>query len=116
MIADRIGDTVETTLKTYSHLYLDKQVQLFNKLEEMNNSTILVPINNLHKVNRLFIVLSGINKIVKINRKNIFFRAIFIYRIQLLIKFKESFTYKSRINSCFISHFHVKSTKHGLVF
>lgn len=43
MIANRIGDTVETTLKTYSHLYPDKQVQLVNKLEEMNNSTILVP-------------------------------------------------------------------------
>ena len=39
MIANRIGDTVETTLKTYSHLYPDKQVQLVNKLEEMNNST-----------------------------------------------------------------------------
>ena len=43
MIANRIGDTVETTLKTYSHLYPDKQVQLVNKLEKMNNSTILVP-------------------------------------------------------------------------
>lgn len=43
MIANRIGDTVETTLKTYSHFYPDKQVQLVNKLEEMNNSTILVP-------------------------------------------------------------------------
>ena len=63
MIADRIGDTIETTLKTYSHLYSDKQVQLFNKLEEMNNSTILVPINNQHKVNRLFNVLSGIKSL-----------------------------------------------------
>ncbi|MGE9999021.1 hypothetical protein [Catenibacterium mitsuokai] len=63
MIADRIGDTVETTLKTYSHLYSDKQVQLFNKLEEMSNSTILVPINNQHKVNRLFNVLSGIKSL-----------------------------------------------------
>lgn len=63
MIADRIGDTVETTLKTYSHLYSDKQVQLFNKLEEMNNSTILVPINNQHKVNRLFNVLSDIKSL-----------------------------------------------------
>lgn len=63
MIADRIGDTVETTLKTYSHLYSDKQVQLFNKLEEMNNSTILVPINNQYKVNRLFNVLSGIKSL-----------------------------------------------------
>lgn len=63
MIADRIGDTVETTLKTYSHLYSDKQVQLFNKLEEMNNSTILVPINNQHKVNHLFNVLSGIKSL-----------------------------------------------------
>lgn len=43
MIVNRIGDTVETTLKTYSHLYPDKQVQLVNKLEKMNNSTILVP-------------------------------------------------------------------------
>ena len=43
IIAEHIGDTVETTLKTYSHLYPDKQVQLVNKLEEMNNSTILVP-------------------------------------------------------------------------
>ena len=63
MIADRIGDTVDTTLTTYSHLYSDKQVQLFNKLEEMNNSTILVPINNQHKVNRLFNVLSGIKSL-----------------------------------------------------
>lgn len=43
MIANRIGDTVETTLKTYSHLYPDKQIQFVNKLDEMNNSTILVP-------------------------------------------------------------------------
>ena len=63
MIADRIGDTVETTLKTYSHLYSDKQVQLFNKLEEMNNSTIFIAINNQHKVNRLFNVLSGIKSL-----------------------------------------------------
>lgn len=43
MIADRIGDTVETTLKTYSHLYPDKQVQFVNKLEEMNHDNMLVP-------------------------------------------------------------------------
>lgn len=43
MIADRIGDTVETTLKTYSHLYPDKQVQFVNKLEEMNNDNRLIP-------------------------------------------------------------------------
>lgn len=44
MIAERIGDTVETTLKTYSHLYPDKQIQLINKLDELNNSTKLVPL------------------------------------------------------------------------
>lgn len=44
MIAERIGDTVETTLKTYSHLYPDKQIQLVNKLDELNNSTKLVPL------------------------------------------------------------------------
>lgn len=43
MIAERIGDTVETTLKTYSHLYPDKQIHLVNKLDELNNSTKLVP-------------------------------------------------------------------------
>ena len=43
MIAERIGDTVETTLKTYSHLYPDKQIHLVNKLDELNNSTELVP-------------------------------------------------------------------------
>ena len=49
IIADRIGDTVETTLKTYSHLYPGKQVQLVNKLEEINNSTILVPSSPIEK-------------------------------------------------------------------
>ena len=43
MIAERIGDTVETTLKTYSHLYPEKQIHLVNKLDELNNSTKLVP-------------------------------------------------------------------------
>lgn len=43
MIAEHIGDTVETTLKTYSHLYPDKQIHLVNKLDELNNSTKLVP-------------------------------------------------------------------------
>lgn len=43
MKAERIGDTVETTLKTYSHLYPDKQIHLINKLDELNNSTKLVP-------------------------------------------------------------------------
>lgn len=43
MIAERIGYTVETTLKTYSHLYPDKQIHLVNKLDELNNSTKLAP-------------------------------------------------------------------------
>ena len=49
MIADRIGDTVETTLKTYSHLYPDKQSQLVNQLDEINNSTKLVPEHPIEK-------------------------------------------------------------------
>lgn len=49
MIADRIGDTVETTLKTYSHLYPDKQSQLVNQLDEINNSTKLVPEHHIEK-------------------------------------------------------------------
>lgn len=42
--------------------------------------------------------------------------AIFIYRVQLLIKFSETFTYESRINAYFIRHLYVKNTKNGLVF
>lgn len=49
MIADRIGDTVETTLKTYSHLYPDKQSQLVNQLDKINNSTKLVPEHHIEK-------------------------------------------------------------------
>lgn len=39
MIAKRIGNTVDTTIKTYSHLYPDKQAQLVNRLEGMHSST-----------------------------------------------------------------------------
>ena len=42
--------------------------------------------------------------------------AMFIYRVQLLIKFSETFTYESRINAYFIRHLYVKNTKNGLVF
>lgn len=43
LIANRIGDTVDTTLKTYSHLYPNKQNQLVIQLDKINNSTKLVP-------------------------------------------------------------------------
>lgn len=44
LIAERLGDTVETTLKVYSHLYPNKQTELVKQLNEIN-STKLVPFN-----------------------------------------------------------------------
>lgn len=44
LIADRLGDNVDTTLRVYSHLYPNKQSELVNKLDEINNSTVLVPL------------------------------------------------------------------------
>ena len=39
LIAERLGhENIETTLETYSHLYPNKQAQLIEKLEEMQNS------------------------------------------------------------------------------
>ena len=38
LIAERLGhENIETTLETYSHLYPNKQAQLIEKLEEMQN-------------------------------------------------------------------------------
>lgn len=43
LIAERLGhDDVETTLRTYSHLYPNKQSQLAEDLEGLNNATILL--------------------------------------------------------------------------
>ena len=42
LIADRLGDNVETTLKVYSHLYPNKQSELVKNLDSIN-STNLVP-------------------------------------------------------------------------
>lgn len=43
LVADRLGDNVETTLKVYSHLYPNKQSELVKKLDTLVNSTISVP-------------------------------------------------------------------------
>lgn len=45
LIADRLGDNVDTTLKVYSHLYPNKQSELVKKLDTLINSTISVPNN-----------------------------------------------------------------------
>lgn len=43
LIAERLGhEKVETTLQIYSHLYPNKQGELVEKLESLNNGTILV--------------------------------------------------------------------------
>lgn len=38
LVADRLGDSVETTLKVYSHLYPNKQSELVNKLDLLNST------------------------------------------------------------------------------
>ena len=43
LVADRLGDNVETTLKVYSHLYPNKQSELVKKLDSLVNSTVSVP-------------------------------------------------------------------------
>ena len=43
LVADRLGDNVETTLKVYSHLYPNKQSELVKKLDTLVNSTVSVP-------------------------------------------------------------------------
>ncbi|MCI9094044.1 MAG: site-specific integrase [Coprobacillus sp.] len=42
LIADRLGDNVETTLKVYSHLYPSKQSELVQKLDTLNNDVNLM--------------------------------------------------------------------------
>lgn len=37
LVADRLGDNVETTLKVYSHLYPNKQSELVKKLDSLVN-------------------------------------------------------------------------------
>jgi integrase len=43
LIAERLGDTVQTTMNTYSHLYPNKQSELVKQLDKIN-STKLVPL------------------------------------------------------------------------
>jgi len=43
LISERLGhENIETTLQTYSHLYPNKQGEVAEKLQELNNSTLLV--------------------------------------------------------------------------
>ena len=42
LVADRIGDNVETVLKVYSHLYPTKKNELVKKLDEINNDVKLM--------------------------------------------------------------------------
>ena len=43
LIADRIGDSVDMVNNVYGHLFPNEHGALVDKLEELNNSTILVP-------------------------------------------------------------------------
>jgi len=43
LVADRLGDNIETTLRVYSHLYPNKQSEIVQQLEKIYNSTNLVP-------------------------------------------------------------------------